>query len=274
MLSLIWNSLLVTPILNALVAFYTYTGNLGISIIALTIAIRAILIPVVVPSMKNMKKQRDLQPELNKIKKKFKNDKQKQAKEQMALFKHHTINHIIREISQIAMLIVLIALFNVIRLFAVDGDIAKINEKLYLESFRLSAEQTVETQFLWMDLSNPDPYFILAIVSGILQFIASKMMMPLAEKVKAAAKKTKPKSDDMASMMQQQTLYFMPIMSVIIGVTLPAGVVLYIVTTSLFMVVQNYFTTGWGGLQPLINRISPTAKANSINARNAKSKKK
>lgn len=255
MLSLIWNNILVTPILNALVAFYTYTGNLGISIIALTVVIRALLIPVVNPSMKSMKKQRDLQPELDKIKKKFKNDKQKQAQEQMALFKKHGINPGAGCLSQVLMLVVLIALFNVIRLFAVDGDITKINERLYMDNFKLNPEQTVETSFLWMDLSSPDPYFILAVLSGILQFIASKMMMPAVEKAEKAAKKTEPKSDDVAVMMQQQTLYFMPIMSVIIGVTLPAGVVLYIVTTSVFMVVQNYFSSGWGGMQPVINKI-------------------
>ena len=72
MLATIWNTILVEPILNALIGLYNATGSLGISIIVLTIIIRAVLIPVVMPSMKSMKKQRDLKPELDKIKKKYK----------------------------------------------------------------------------------------------------------------------------------------------------------------------------------------------------------
>ena len=89
MISEIWNTILVNPIMNVLVGFYQLTGNLGISIILLTIFIRTILIPVILPSMKTMKKQRDLQPEMDKIKEKYKNDKKKQAEMQMALFKQH-----------------------------------------------------------------------------------------------------------------------------------------------------------------------------------------
>jgi len=247
---------LVNPLLNVLVFFYRTSGNLGISIILLTVLIRFILVPVMSPSLKSMKKQRDLQPELDEIKKKYKNDKQKQAEKQMALFKQHGINPASGCLSQIAMLIVLIALFNVIQLFAVKGDHSLINSKLYFEQHKLASEETIDTGFLYLDyLAKPDPYFILALLSGILQFIASKMTLPYVEKAEKAAKATEPKSDDIAFQMQQQSLYMMPIMNVVIGVTLPAGVVLYIVVTTIFTIVQNYLSTGWGGLQPWINKI-------------------
>ena len=91
-ISQIWHTLLVTPIFNLLMVLYKYSGSLGFSIIILTIIIRAILIPLVLPSLKNMKKQRDLQPELDKIKQKYKYDKKKQAEMQMELFKKHGLN--------------------------------------------------------------------------------------------------------------------------------------------------------------------------------------
>ena len=69
MLSTIWNTILVTPILNLLVFLYSVFGaNMGWAIVALTLLVRSLLIPVMIPSMKNMQKQRDLQPEIAKLK--------------------------------------------------------------------------------------------------------------------------------------------------------------------------------------------------------------
>ena len=90
--SVIWTTILVNPIFNLLALMYYLTQSLGISIILLTVAIRTILIPFVIPSMKTMKKQRDLQPEIDALKKKYKYDKKKQAEMQMELFKRHGLN--------------------------------------------------------------------------------------------------------------------------------------------------------------------------------------
>jgi YidC/Oxa1 family membrane protein insertase len=260
MLSAIWNLILISPLLNGLVVFYRLTGNLGVAIIALTSIIRLALHPIMAPSIKSLKKQQQLQPELKALKEKYKYDQKKLAEKQMEIFKQHGINPATGCLSQIAMLFVLVALFSVIKLFTVTGDAAQINNKLYFQQLKLTQGETITTKFLYMDLAKPDPYFVLAILSGILQFIASKMMMPIMEKAEKAAEKTETKTDDIALQMQQQQLYMMPIMNVIIGVTLPSGVVLYIVTTTLFTIAQNYILNGWGGLKPLITKFKAAAK--------------
>lgn len=251
----LWHLILVSPILNLLTVMYRLTGSLGWSIILLTILIRTVLIPVVLPSMKGMKKQQELQPELNKLKEKYKYDKQKLAQEQMALFKKHNINPASGCLSQIAMIAVLIALFSVIQLFTVKGDYAAINASMYFQGFKFAETEKVSTQFGYLNLAKADPYLVLAILSGILQFVASKMMIPFVEKAEKIAEKTEPKADDIAYQMQQQTLYMMPIMNVVIGVALPSGVLLYIVVTTLFTIAQNYFISGWGGMKPLIKKL-------------------
>ncbi len=255
MLGTIWNTLLVNPLLNALIGFYQLFGNFGIAIIALTVFIRAILIPVVKPSMEMMKKQKELQPQIMALRQKYKYDQQALGKKQMELFKEHGVNPASGCLNQIAMLVILIALYNVIRNFALTPDINIINEHLYFNFLKLASGEILSTKFLYLDLAKPDPLFIVALLSGVLQFIASKMMMPEVEKIEKQAEKTPGKTDDMAAMMQQQTLYMMPIMNVIIGVTLPSGVMLYIIATTIFTVVQNYFITGWGGLKPWINKL-------------------
>lgn len=253
MLATLWTTIIADPILNLLVWFYDVSGNLGLSIIALTVAIRLILVPIMNPSMKSMKKQRDLQPEITKLREKYKYDQKKLAAEQMALFKQHGINPASGCLSQIVMIMLLIALFSNIQAFTVHFDIDKVNSKLYTESIKLAPGESINTNFGYMDLSKPDPLYILALLSGVFQYIASKMMIPYIKKAEKVAEQTPAKSDDIAFQMQQQSLYMMPIMNIIIGVTLPAGVVLYIIVTTLFTVVQNYFVSGWGGMQPAID---------------------
>jgi len=256
----IFDFLLVNPILNALMALYKVTGNLGISIITLTVIIRTILIPAMAPALKTMKKQRELQPQIDKLKKKHGTDKQALAKAQMDLFKEHGINPASGCLTQIVMITVLIALYNVIRKFTVSADLSAINSSIYFSWLKMAEGATIGTQFLYMNLSKPDPYYIVAILSGVLQFLSGKMMMPYIDQAEKAAKKTPEKSDDFAYAMQQQTTYFLPIMNVIIGITLPSGVMLYIIATTIFSMVQNYFATGWGGLKPLITKLNFVAK--------------
>lgn len=256
MIGTIWNTILVTPLLNLLAVFYHVTGNLGIAIIILTIVIKAVLTPLVMPSMKTMKKQRDLQPELDKIKEKYKYDKKKMAEMQMELFKQHGLNPASGCLTQIATIVVLIALYGVINRFTVNADVEALNNILYLDAIKFKAGEAVNSMFLWLDLARPDKFYILALLSGALQFLASKMMVPYVELGEKAAKKTPDKSDDMAYNMQEQMLYTMPVMNVIIGATLPAGVVLYIIISTVFQIIQTYFVSGWGGLKPWMKKVS------------------
>ncbi len=255
MLGTIWQTIFVTPLLNLMTGLYLVTGSLGIAIIIMTVLIRLVLLPAMLPSARSMKKQRDLKPELDKIKEKFKYDKQKQAEKQMELFKEHGINPASGCLTQIITILVLFALFGVIRRFTMAENVSEINELLYFGWLRLREGAAIDTSFLYMDLAEPDPYFVLAILSGLVQLISTKMAMPMQRAGEKAAKVTPEKSDDVAFNMQQQMLYTMPIMNVIIGITLPSGVVLYIFTAAFFSVFQNYLLYGFGGLKPLLDKI-------------------
>ncbi len=239
-MSHLWNLILVTPILNVLVYFYQLTGNLGISIILLTVAVRTILLPFVLPSMKSMNKQKELQPEIQKLKKKYGTDKQLLAKKQMELLKEHGVNPASGCLTQVVMIIVLIALFNVIRLMSVNPDIANINSMLYIPSFAFENKEAIKTSFLYMDLSKSDPYYVLAILSGLSQYVLTKLTAPLAKMGKEAAEETKDKSDDFAYEVQNQMLLMMPVMNAIVALTLPSGVALYIVIGTLYSLAQQY----------------------------------
>ncbi len=255
MLGQIWDTLLINPILNSLVLFYKYTGNLGIAIILLTILIRLILYPAMAPSLKTMKKQRDLQPEIDKLKKKYGYDKKKLAEEQMKLFKEHGIAPGLGCITQLGTVVVIIALYQVISKFSLQFDLNSINAAIYFDFLKLSSTEVVNTTFGYLNLNKPDPYFILAVLSGLFQFVQSKMTFPYVTQAEKAAEKTPDKTDDIAYNMQQQMLYTMPVMNFVIGLSLPSGVVLYIFTTTIFSIVQTYFVTGLGGVTPWVKKI-------------------
>jgi len=88
-----WNTIFVQPFLNLLLAFYkVFFSNLGLAILGVTVLIRLLLFPLTLPMLKMARKQRMIQPELDKLKEKYGEDKEKLAKEQMRLLRENGIN--------------------------------------------------------------------------------------------------------------------------------------------------------------------------------------
>jgi YidC/Oxa1 family membrane protein insertase len=252
---MIFKTLLVNPIFNILIALYHLVGSMGLAIILLTLLIKLLLLPVVLPSIKSLQKQRDLQPQLDKLRKKYRFDKQKLAQKQMELFKQHGLNPAAGCFTQFWMLLITLALYNVIRTFSKGLTIIEINDLIYFDFLKFAQDAVINTRFLYLDLLQPDPYYITGILVGLFQFLSSKMMRPYTEMGEKAAKKTPDKKDDVEYNVQEQMLYMMPFMMVLISLRLPAGAVLYLLISTFLTIVQNYLVSGWGGLAPLVKKL-------------------
>ena len=264
-MSQIWNLVLFQPLVNGLIFLYKIFGNLGAAIIILTLVLRAILIPLTVPSIEASKKMAELAPELEKLKKRYGGDKQKFAQAQMELYRQKKINPAAGCLPQIIQLIILIALYQAfIQVLRINGTevIAKLNEILY-SPLRLPLETKINLSFLYLDLSKPDVFRfsgmpipgIFLILAALTQFLSSKMMQPAVKTQEKIAQKTEEKADDIATSMQSQMLYLFPLMTILIGFTFPSGLILYWFIFSLFQLSQQYFLSGWGGLTPWIEKI-------------------
>ena len=102
---------------------------------------------------------------------------------------------------------------------------------------------TLDTTAHWLPwltagLQHPDPFFVLPVLAGLFQLIASVMAMP-----------AKPvQSDDPNQRMFQSMAYTFPLMTVVLGAQFPAGLTIYWIATTLFQIVQQYFVSGWGQL--------------------------
>ncbi len=256
----IHNLILVNPIFNLLALVFKATGSLGWSIIGLTIIVKALSTPIIMPSIKSIKKQRDLQPQIDALKKKYKYDKKKQAEKQMELMKEHGVNPASGCYTMIITILIFTALYSVIRQITQDASIDAINSHIYVDFLKFASLDTLKSKFYYLDLTKPDPFYIMAALAGITQFIMAKMNMPYTEAGIKAAEKTPDKKDDIAYNMQQQSLFIMPAMMAFLGISLPSGVIIYIITSTLFSIVQNYFVNGWGGMQSVIEKIIPKKK--------------
>ncbi|OGC93121.1 hypothetical protein A3D85_00360 [Candidatus Amesbacteria bacterium RIFCSPHIGHO2_02_FULL_47_9] len=266
-MSQLWNLLLYHPLLNALVGLAHFTGDLGWSIILLTVVLRLAMTPLVLPSLRLSKKMADLAPELAKLKEVHKDDKQALLKAQTELYKSHGANPASGCLPQIIQLLVLIALFNAFNsVLRGNGDLVnRLNPLLY--SFNtLPSNFNLSTKFFYLDLSKPDtqavPGFpfplpgIFLLITGLVQLLQSKMMAPVVSAEEKLAKKTPGESDDAMVAAQQQMLYMFPIMTVIFGYQFPSGLVLYWLVFSLVSMFQQYYATGWGGLKPWLQKVN------------------
>jgi len=263
----IFQVILVQPLANGLIIFYKILGsNLGLAIIGFTVFLRIILNPLTKPYMESMKKMKDFQPQLDKLKKKYKDDKMKFAKAQSDFYKEKGINPGAGCLPYLLQIVVLIAFFNMFtKTLSGGGDLVEKFNSLLYEPLKISQSQVVNTKFLYFDVTKPDAYSIQGIpfkIPGLLIFLAafvqllsSQMMLPAVKLEKKIAKKTPDKSDDLQASMQQSMSYTFPLFTLIIGVGFPSGLALYWLVFSLWQLIQQYQTYGLGGLKPWLSKL-------------------
>lgn len=235
----------INSVITSLLLFlYQHLGsNLGLAIISLTLIIRLALVPITLPSLKSAKKMQELKPSLDRLKKKYK-DPKKLQKAQLQLYKQNKVNPISGCLPQIVQIIILISLYRVLMDF-ISQD--------FFNGIKINLD------FLWLNLSQSDPYYILPVVAGFSQLLYSLLMqtgtVTEAKNPKNKAKKQKEEDKlEMAQSIQKQMVYTMPLMTTIIALKFPSGLALYWSISTIFSFVQQLILSGPGGLQGLASR--------------------
>jgi len=228
MFSEIYQTILYEPIYNLLVFFYNIVPghDLGIAIILFTILIKIILSPFFVQSIKAQRSMQAIQPKLDELKEKFKNDKEKLGPAIMELYKKEKVSPFSSCLPLIIQMPILIAIFQVFRL-----GLGEINSEI-LYPFIYNPGTLQPIAFGFIDLTQSSIW--LAVLAGAAQFWQSKMM--LSQKKNQPA----PKSA-LAASMGKQMMYFMPVVTVFIGSSLPGGLTFYWFLTTLLGAVQQKF---------------------------------
>ena len=239
----LYHQLLTEPILNLLVWIVNVLPghDFGVAVIIVTLIIRFILLPLSAKSLRAQRSLTVLQPKMNEIKEKRKDDKQKQSEELMRFYQQNKVNPLSSCLPLLIQMPIILALYHVFR----DG----LNEESFtrLYSF-VEAPEIVNTLFFGIvDLSVPN--IVLAVLAAAAQFFQAKYMLARRDKQKKSSpkKEEKKKSDkpspenigDMASAMSKQMVYIMPAVTLFIAMTLPSALALYWITTTVFAIVQQ-----------------------------------
>lgn len=271
----IFNTLFFHPTVNILVFLIRLfeasqiPGALGLSIIVLTIIIRMLIWPLMSTQMKSVKQMADLRPKLDELKKKHGKDKQALALAQAALYKEAGVNPAAGCLPVLIQFPILIALYQVIMaMFNGQQGLDQINSALYLNSWHLT--QAPDAYFLGINIANkPSDFmqfgwilFTIPLITGILQFLQSKMMAPkplmIEPKDSKKEKEEKQSTDEAIMQVQSQMMYILPVMVAYFSYTLPVGLALYWNTLTVVSMVQQYKISGWGGLDPWLQRLKIT----------------
>ncbi|MDD3531762.1 MAG: YidC/Oxa1 family membrane protein insertase [Candidatus Shapirobacteria bacterium] len=238
-----FETIFIQPLANLLVIFTNIFGSLGWGIIVITLLIKILLIPVMIPSLKSGEKMKQLAPKLEKLKKKHEGDKEKLAQAQMALYRSEGVNPAAGCLPSIIQLVILLALFQVFNRVLNPESIDQLAKMLY--SGISLPPGGINFSFWYLDLTSPDviagrlPGVFLAL-SAVAQILTARLSSPTIKGAKVSAQKTPSKGDDMMVSMQKQMTFLMPLMTIIIGFRFPSGLTLYWFVFSLAGLVQQY----------------------------------
>ncbi len=196
-------TIVAKPLLWFLRLTHIVTKNYGIDIIILSILIKIIFLPLTQISMKSMKEMQKVQPEMNRLKEQYKNDKAKLQQEIMLLYKRRKINPMSGCLPMLIQIPVFIALYNALQ----NG-----------------IEMRHAPFFLWiMDLSAKDPIYITPLIMGVTMFMQQKMT---------------PTAGDPA---QAKMFLLMPVMFTFLFLNFPSGLVLYWLVNNVLSIAHQYY---------------------------------
>lgn len=198
---------------DVLKAINGIVGNYGIAIIIVTILMRILIFPLTLKQEKSMKKMKDIQPEVDKIREKYKDDPQILNQKTMEIYKENNVNPMGGCLPILIQMPIFVALY-----YAFVGN-------------TIPSDAT----FLWFNLKQPDHFMklgaftinLLPILNTLVTFIQQKIMMGV---------QPQDKNNPMSSM-----LYTMPLMMLFIFYNMPSGVTLYYLVSGVLSVVQQYF---------------------------------
>ncbi len=236
-----FNTILYQPIFNVFVFLYNFIPghDVGLVILAITILVRLALYPLTGSSIKSQRALQELQPKMADIKKQFADDKQKQTQAIMELYKTNKVNPLTSCLPMLIQLPILIALYMVLQDGLASKDLAK---SLYPFISNPGTINQISLGFFNM----AKPNYVLAVLAGLAQYWQAKT---LSRKNPPQEAGEGSKDEAMMSMMNKQMLYFMPVMTVVIGFSLPAGLTLYWFFSTVLMALQQI----WQFKKPKIN---------------------
>lgn len=232
---LIFNTILYQPMLNILIWLYGLIGNFGLAIIILTLLIKLFLRPLNKKAIASQKAMSEIQPKMQEIQNKYKNDREKQALELVSLYKRENFNPFAGFLLLFLQIPIILALFYVVK----NGiNVSEIGQSLYFFVKLPSAIYPYLINFNGyeiLDLSKPNVY--LAILTAGAQYLQIKTAAP-----QSIAKPKDGENNNMneiGNIMQKQMGFFVPIMTFVVLFNLPSALGLYWIVSTVVSIFEQ-----------------------------------
>lgn len=192
---------LARPMVAVLNVFHQWTASWGIAIVMLTFLVRLMLLPVTYKSVVSMRKMQLLKPEMDRLKKQFENDRERQQMEQLKLFREKGVNPLGGCLPMLLQMPVFFALYRML----------------------WSAVDLYQQPFLWLpDLTAKEPLPFMAVALGVFTLLQQKLTPMGADSQQA-----------------RMMMYIMPAVMVVFMIGLPSGLVLYFLVSNILTIIQQ-----------------------------------
>ena len=262
-----------------LVGLHSIVGEMGIAIILTTLIVRTALVPLMRRQMVSMRKMQSVAPEIKEIQRRFKSDRMKQQQATMALYKERGISQA-GCLTALLPLLLILPMYQVVREGLTASDLVESLKvfgfqvvpltcppspiPMYDANYNLIGYQPcIDSSIPWLGGIHasgfegliPLPFTIpilnlagisvFAIVYTVFQLIASRMALPPHDPNNPP---------DQNARTQRALAIWLPLITILYGNVIPVGVFIYLIVSTIYQIVQQFYTTGWGGMFPLFGR--------------------
>lgn len=237
-----FSTILYEPIYNGLVFLIDIIpgGNVGLAVILITLAVKFILVPLSIKSVRTQQTMKQVKPKIDEIKEKYGDDKEKQAQKMMEAYAEYNVNPFAGILIIFIQFPIIIALYYVF----LNGGLPEVNADI-IYSF-VQIPEMINMTFLGTDLVEKS--FILAVIAGGSQYLQTWVSNKLSPKKSEEVSADKKSSDGPQSFMDEfkdtigsKFTYILPGVVFVISYSLPAVIAVYWATSNLFQTLQTVY---------------------------------
>jgi YidC/Oxa1 family membrane protein insertase len=259
-----------------MVGIKSVVGDMGVTIILTTLIVRTALVPLMRRQMTSMRRMQAIAPEVKEIQRRFKSDRVKQQQATMALYKERGVSQA-GCLTAILPLLLILPMYQVVREGLTAADLVESLKVFGFQVVPLTCpppteiviaghtvfKPCIDSAIAWLGgihasgfegfiplpitipIVNMTGISIFALFYTALQLIASRMALPPHDPTATL---------DQNARTQRAFAIWLPLITVLYGNVIPVGVFIYLIVSTLYQIVQQFFTTGWGGMFPLFGR--------------------
>lgn len=230
-----WDAFVINPMVNALLLLYQFLGNnFVLAITVFTILVRLVTLPLNLRQQRSSMRMQEMQPQIQAIQKKYKDNPQKMQEEfqRIGYNPAETLSGCLPLLIQFP---ILIGLYRAIIIVLGSTPLALLElTQRASPGIDLTPLLPISNHFAWLNLGQPDPFYILPILVLATMFLQQKLLTP-------ATSQTQSNEDNPAAAMTQSMQYTMPLMFGFFSLSFPAGLSIYFILANIIGIGQGYY---------------------------------